>query len=439
MSVVSRFSHVATLGSLAALVACSSDSVTTLQEPPGLGLSLSPTVFTIFVADTLGAADVATLTLSATSMGLPVVTPRGVVWSAEDPAIVRVDSTGLIHPISFGSTTVTARINETKASATVVVAYKAVKVTLTPTTFAGLAGDTVQLAFSAVDAAGVRVPGIAYTLTVADPTVSALTRTGPGTARLTLLRAGTARVTLVAAGQTVTSTGTILPRDFTGSVATSAPSGLLTLSAGDDATCGLLPLARGYCFGRAGLIGVAKDTACFNDVTPGTQPCTLIPLRIAGALSLASVSVGESVACGTTTDNRAYCWGSQNYGQLGNGTATTGTSLVPNLVIASPTRNAMPLGRITAGGNHACGLTPAPAAKRIAGAKTHSFSWETATGSASTPQLPFLSRAGSHTRRLARAATIRARSEPMASPNAGGTIRRDSSETDPSAVQATFP
>jgi alpha-tubulin suppressor-like RCC1 family protein len=343
------------------VVACSSDSTTDPFAPPGLALSLSPTVDTVFVNDSIAAANAGVLTLSATSLGSAVQTPAGVEWTSSDPTVAVVGPGGKVTPVGLGTTTVTARVNSAHATATVVVASVVSKLTVTPTSLVGLVGDTVQLTASAIDAKGVLAGGVAYAFSSADPSVATVTSTGARTARVTFAKAGSAAVSVSAGAKTATATGTIQPREFISAAVAGAPAGALVLSAGQDATCGILPLGRAYCFGRQGLLGIAKDTTCFNDVG-ASESCTLIPLRVAGQLNIVSVSVGDSVACGATADNRAYCWGSQTYGQLGNGVASSGTSTTPALVIGAASRTAVSLARVAAGGNHACGLSPSGAA-----------------------------------------------------------------------------
>jgi alpha-tubulin suppressor-like RCC1 family protein len=90
--------------------------------------------------------------------------------------------------------------------------------------------------------------------------------------------------------------------------------------------------------------------------------CTLIPLRIAGSLNLTSISVGDSVACGATSDNHTYCWGDNSSGQLGNGSSARGSSATPTLVTGSVSGGAFLLARVAAGGRHVCGLTAGGAA-----------------------------------------------------------------------------
>jgi alpha-tubulin suppressor-like RCC1 family protein len=330
--------------------------------PLGLSLSLSPEAATIFVSDTILPSNSAVLTLSASSLGRAVQTPAGVEWTSADPSIATVNADGAVTAHSVGTTTVTARVNSTKASATIVVAYGVSQLGLSVTSLAGVAGDTIVLAASALDAKGTLVPGTAYAFTAADPTVASVTLSAARTARVILLKSGVATVNVTAGGKTASATGAVQPREFISTPVAGAPTGALVLSAGEDATCGLFPLGRAYCFGRAGLLGTAKDTVCFNDNGRSTEGCSLIPLRVGAQLNFVSVSVGDSVACGATADNRAYCWGSQTYGQLGNGVAKGGTSTAPALVIGAVSKTAVSLSRVSAGGNHACGLSPSGAA-----------------------------------------------------------------------------
>jgi alpha-tubulin suppressor-like RCC1 family protein len=343
------------------LAACSSDT-TNAFAPLGLSLSVTPGTDTILVADTLSPANSAQLKVSATSLGNTVTTPTGIEWSSSNPGVASVSSAGVVLAQSIGSATITARVNSSTATANIVVASRVTGLTASATSFANLAGDTVQFTASAVDSKGNLVPGTAYTFTSADPSVAVVTSPAPRTARVVFLKTGTANITVHASGRDVSVSGTVQAREFISTPVAGAPTGSLILAAGEDASCGILPLGRGYCFGRAGLLGVAKDTVCFNDNGPATEGCTLVPLHIAGALNFVNISVGDSVACGSTADSKAYCWGLQKYGQLGNGVTGAGTSNAPALVIGAVSHTAVSLTRVAAGGNHACGLSPAGAA-----------------------------------------------------------------------------
>lgn len=130
-----------------------------------------------------------------------------------------------------------------------------------------------------------------------------------------------------------------------------------TISSGLDATCGIVTGGQTWCFGKAPLIGVARDTSCFDaEGTPGDpSPCTLVPLRIASTLAFSAVAVGDSVACGVSTEGQAYCWGDQQYGQVGNGISKEGTPALPTRV-TGPLASGATFTRIAAGATHACGL-----------------------------------------------------------------------------------
>jgi hypothetical protein len=116
-----RLLIVATAIAATAGIACSGDSLTDINAPLGLELDLAPAVDTIIVTDSIRSTDRVALQLSATSFGMPVQTPAGVEWTSANRGIAVVDSTGVVRPTGFGSTTVTARVNLARATSTIVV------------------------------------------------------------------------------------------------------------------------------------------------------------------------------------------------------------------------------------------------------------------------------------------------------------------------------
>ena len=56
--------------------------------------------------------------------------------------------------------------------------------------------------------------------------------------------------------------------------------------------------------------------------TPPYTSRRLTPTAVTGGLLFDKViaAMGSAHSCGVTTDNRAYCWGSNASGQLGDGT-----------------------------------------------------------------------------------------------------------------------
>ena len=193
------------------VIACSGDSVTNPFAPLALELTLSPSVDTIFVSDSINSANSTTFALHATSLGLPIQTPRGVVWTSSNPGVAFVDSSGAIFAVSRGTTTINARINSEDTDANVVVAYKVTRVIIQPSTLNGHVGDTLSVLASALDAGGDLVNGMIYTFASVDPTVASVTKIGTRGARVQFLKAGTARVSVVSGGQVATATGTVTP------------------------------------------------------------------------------------------------------------------------------------------------------------------------------------------------------------------------------------
>jgi alpha-tubulin suppressor-like RCC1 family protein len=80
------------------------------------------------------------------------------------------------------------------------------------------------------------------------------------------------------------------------------------ISAGYYHTCGVTTDNRAYCWGEGGYLG------------DGTLMRRLRPVPVAGGLSFRQVSAGTQHTCGVTTDDRVYCWGENSFAQFGNGT-----------------------------------------------------------------------------------------------------------------------
>lgn len=120
--------------------------------------------------------------------------------------------------------------------------------------------------------------------------------------------------------------------------------GFSKVVAGLDHSCGIAD-GQVYCWGRNnyGQLGIGTtDTA--NHATP-----TLVP-ALAG-MSATDITAGDSFSC-AVADDAAYCWGYNNYGQLGSGDNATYST--PNLVA---NQGGYTVEDITAGSTHACAIT----------------------------------------------------------------------------------
>jgi alpha-tubulin suppressor-like RCC1 family protein len=94
--------------------------------------------------------------------------------------------------------------------------------------------------------------------------------------------------------------------------AAAAPLGFRQISAGWFHTCGVASDNRAYCWGQ-NVVGQLGD---------GTTTQRARPTLVATSLRFVMVSAGSAHTCGITTDNRAFCWGDNQWGQLGDGTIT---------------------------------------------------------------------------------------------------------------------
>ena len=122
-----------------------------------------------------------------------------------------------------------------------------------------------------------------------------------------------------------------------------------SLVAGGSHSCGLTGEGKAYCWGdnSAGQLG---------DGTTGTSRTT--PVAVRGSVVFASLAAGAAHTCGLTADGAAYCWGGNDSGQLG--IRTSGTSLqdrsadtnTPTAVTGGITFRSL-----VAGAYHTCGLT----------------------------------------------------------------------------------
>ena len=114
------------------------------------------------------------------------------------------------------------------------------------------------------------------------------------------------------------------------------------ISAGGYHTCGVTTDNRAYCWGLPGQLG------------DGTTMSHLKPAPVAGGHSFRQVSAGTDHTCGVTTDDRVYCWGDNVFGQLGNGgTTQSGYPELSPVAVAGTLR----FQGVTAGHTHTCGRT----------------------------------------------------------------------------------
>src|SRR5207253_274101 len=276
-------------------------------------------------------------------------TARVVTWASSNPTVATVSATGLV-------TAVQANAHQ-------------VMITATSETVSGSAGITVTapeptVSFATVEAGayhtcGRTTAGAAYCwgdngaaqlgIGALSPAITTTLQAVRGSRTLTsvsvggihacgLTAGGAARFTVPAAGGGV---------------------GFATVGAGAYHTCGRTTGGAAYCWGdnSTGELGIGVNVA---PDTCAIGPCSRTPVAVAGGLTFTALNVGTQHTCARATDGSWYCWGLNNYGQLGTGATgpetCAGAACSSRPVAVSAGIN---LTAVVAGRRHSCGVTSA--------------------------------------------------------------------------------
>jgi alpha-tubulin suppressor-like RCC1 family protein len=119
------------------------------------------------------------------------------------------------------------------------------------------------------------------------------------------------------------------------------------VDAGGEHNCAVTTGNQAFCWGngRRGQIGNGRYYLSFW------------PRAVAGGFQFERVSAGEFHTCGETTLNRAYCWGQNSEGELGDGSNSTSPHATPVAVTGGHF-----FSQVSAGGMSTCGRTDAAVA-----------------------------------------------------------------------------
>ena len=151
---------------------------------------------------------------------------------------------------------------------------------------------------------------------------------------------GSATVTATLEGMEASATVTVTVLDFA------------SVSTNYHHTCALMTDGSAYCWGynidgQLG-IGTAEPGGCGTE--QDVFSCRTKPVAVSGGHTFEMVSTGADHTCALTVDGDVYCWGDNEYGQLGNG--TTVDSYTPARI-----ETAAQFVMVAAGGTHTCAVT----------------------------------------------------------------------------------
>src|ERR1044071_645670 len=136
--------------------------------------------------------------------------------------------------------------------------------------------------------------------------------------------------------------------------ASAGSSRATTITGGDRHSCAIRG-HQAYCWGDD-TFGELGDNS-----TTATRQAMPVPVYTGGALSgvtLTQIAAGTNFTCALSSAGAVYCWGQNNVSQLGNSNSPTNSS-VPVAVTASGALSGKTISQITAGYQHACALDTA--------------------------------------------------------------------------------
>lgn len=107
------------------------------------------------------------------------------------------------------------------------------------------------------------------------------------------------------------------------------PTGSLSITAGEHFSCALLSTGQVSCWGRntAGQLGGGPTSTEAYDANPSI---------VSGISSVAQVSSHTAHSCAIDSSNRAWCWGNNTYGQLGDALLPGGAIQSVPLLVSQP-------------------------------------------------------------------------------------------------------
>jgi alpha-tubulin suppressor-like RCC1 family protein len=141
----------------------------------------------------------------------------------------------------------------------------------------------------------------------------------------------------------------VIPRGGVPTLDDPRAGSFISVSAGAEHTCALVADGSAYCWGsnEYGQLGAASDTTCLRD--DRVVDCQLRPVAVSGGLTFQQIAAGGRHTCGVAIDGRIHCWGDNLRGGLGDPAVRNSQTPMPIATTATFTS-------VVVGRQHSCGL-----------------------------------------------------------------------------------
>lgn len=103
------------------------------------------------------------------------------------------------------------------------------------------------------------------------------------------------------------------------------PSAFVSVASGEFHTCALTEAGSAWCWGRntTGQLGAATTEICPASEFGPVAACSSVAVEVSGGHVFKSIEAGNTHTCGVSVAGDIYCWGSNQFGQLGNANLVT--------------------------------------------------------------------------------------------------------------------
>ena len=337
---------------------------TTLLVAAACGGGGSAAVAPVAVTPSLTIAVPRVVATAATLPATAVVVPSGAVtWSSDAPGVATIAADGQITGVAPGSTTIRATSGSLTQTATVSVierfadfslgAFSGCALTAAKVLYCWGANYSGEIGFTQVPDSCVGTAECSLFPRVAPPTLTFVQISARLRTRCGLTAGGDAYCWGSNLELHLGPSGTC-GSPPTGCTKTAIPAlgGLqfTSVSAGAEFACALTSAGAAYCWG----INWSNNIGATTSGTCGAYSCTLTPLAVSGGLVLHGLSVGARHVCALTATGAAYCWGANPNGEVGNAATSA-------LGVATPAAvsGGLQFTAISAGTTHTCALTAA--------------------------------------------------------------------------------